>query len=342
MFWCKYFVIILFLFKKINFFFNFSFSTKPKESLLTFNNIPSPLLKVFITYVDEVQEILKDYDLVQPESSQNLIRSQLKPPQKKIKKAFSEFLYQLEDMGIYGGSIAILSVIVELELAKRGAESLSLKKLYRLCITKAEHIRKLLILQMGEEEDMTEGDLIIKYSSNKVKSLINYVQNYLKNTNPNDMKCLIFVQRRYSAKVLYHVIKRYANSKFENFPVRPDFIVGQVGMPESIESILESKWQRNVLEKFKKNETNLIVASSVLEEGVDFQQCNIVITYDVPQTFRSYIQTKGRARMETSNYVLMTSIIEQQKILSKIEEYRRVDIALKNVSFFFLLILLIN
>lgn len=290
----------------------------------------------FVAYVEEVSEIIKDYDLVQPECSNNLIRSQLKPPQKKIQKAFNEFLYQLEDMGIYGGSIAILSVIVELELAKRGAESISLKKLYRLCITKAEHMRKLLVVEMVEEGQLNEGDLIEKYSSNKVKALINYVERYLKNSDPNDMKCLIFVQRRYSAKVLYHVIKRYANSKFDIFPVRPDFIVGQVGMPESIESILESKWQRNVLEKFRKNETNLIVASSVLEEGVDFQNCNIVITYDVPQTFRSYIQTKGRARMETSNYVLMTPVADQQKVISKIDDYRRVDIALKNVSFFFI------
>lgn len=296
------------------------------------------MVKVFSVYVEGLKDMLKDYDLVQPESSQNLIRSQLKPPQKKIQKVFNDFIYQLDDMGVYGGSIAILSVIVDLELSKRGAESLTLKKLYRMCICLAEHIRRLLILHMTDKEmneDLDEGDLILKYSSNKVKSLIQYIESYLKNPkhNPNDMKCLIFVQRRYTAKVLYHVIKRYAIAKFEQFPVRPDFIVGQVGLPESIESILESKWQRNVLDKFRKNETNLIVASAVLEEGVDFQQCNIVMTYDIPSTFRSYIQTKGRARMETSNYVLMTPLLERQKIVAKIEEYRKVDIALKGVSF---------
>lgn len=291
------------------------------------------MVHVFAAYVEELKDLIKDYDLVQPESSQNLIKSQLKPPQKKIQKVFNDFIYQLGDMGIYGGSIAILSVIVELELAKRAAESISLKKLYRICISKANHMRKALTLEMKENEEMNEGDLILKYSSNKVKSLIEYIDGYLKKTNPKDMKCLIFVQRRYTAKVLYHVIKRYANAKFDQFPVRPDFIVGQVGLPESIESILESKWQKSVLDKFMKNETNLIVASSVLEEGVDFQQCNIVMTYDIPTTFRSYIQTKGRARMDTSNYVLMTPVMDRQKIVARLEEYRKVDIALKSVSF---------
>lgn len=37
--------------------------------------------------------------------------------------------------------------------------------------------------------------------------------------------------------------------------------------------------QRDVIEKFRTGEINLIVATTVAEEGLDIKQCNIVIRY---------------------------------------------------------------
>lgn len=40
------------------------------------------------------------------------------------------------------------------------------------------------------------------------------------------------------------------------------------------------------IEKFANKETNCILCTNVLEEGIDLQLCNAVIMYDHPETFR--------------------------------------------------------
>lgn len=50
---------------------------------------------------------------------------------------------------------------------------------------------------------------------------------------------------------------------------------------------------------------NLLVATSVAEEGLDIRQCNVVIRFDLAKTILAYIQSRGRARKPGSDYILM-------------------------------------
>ncbi|KAL6980467.1 hypothetical protein U1Q18_022105 [Sarracenia purpurea var. burkii] len=52
-------------------------------------------------------------------------------------------------------------------------------------------------------------------------------------------------------------------------------------------------------------EVNIIVATSILEEGLDVQSCNVVIRFDPSATVSSFIQSRGRARMHNSDFLLM-------------------------------------
>lgn len=52
-------------------------------------------------------------------------------------------------------------------------------------------------------------------------------------------------------------------------------------------------------------QVNVIIATSMLEEGLDVQACNLVIRFDPAPTVCSFIQSRGRARMQSSDFVLM-------------------------------------
>ena len=56
---------------------------------------------------------------------------------------------------------------------------------------------------------------------------------------------------------------------------------------------------------FKNGTINCIVATDVVDEGIDVPSCTLVVRYYAPQDFRAYVQSKGRARHSTSKFVIL-------------------------------------
>lgn len=50
---------------------------------------------------------------------------------------------------------------------------------------------------------------------------------------------------------------------------------------------------------------NLLFATDVVEEGIHVPNCSFVIRFDLPKTVRSYVQSRGRARKNDSQYITM-------------------------------------
>lgn len=199
----------------------------------------------------------------------------------------------------------------------------------KTCITATERCINKMKLEIGL--DCSDESTIIKHSSHKVQRLFKLLE--IKFNAPDrekDLQCLVFVERRSTAKALYHALKAYA-AVHPNFPIVPDFMVGTNNeLPESIEAILNHNYNSIALEKFRNRETNLIVASSVLEEGIDLQMCNLVIMYDYPKVYRSYVQARGRARDDKSDYVVLVDNNTIEKFQKKVLNWQAVDRTLKS------------
>lgn len=113
--------------------------------------------------------------------------------------------------------------MIQLELTKRFADTEKFRKIVCACITRVEVCINYLKREMGL--DKKDPETIMKNSSLKVQTMLLLLKKFFEDPNrAKDMQCLIFTERRSSAKILYHLIKCYGHND-PNFPMKPDFVV---------------------------------------------------------------------------------------------------------------------
>ena len=140
---------------------------------------------------------------------------------------------------------------------------------------------------------------------------------------------IVFVERRMTAFLLTRMLNVLTASNPRLASIKCDYIVGHndtKGMTTlRKEAHMKVKKQHEILEKFRKGKTTLLIATSVVEEGIDVPQCNLVIRFDFPPNIRSYIQSKGRARAKPSKYILMIENTKKDKARSDLVGYQIVE-----------------
>ncbi|XP_051503207.1 endoribonuclease Dicer-like isoform X2 [Myxocyprinus asiaticus] len=93
---------------------------------------------------------------------------------------------------------------------------------------------------------------------------------------------------------------------------------------------VEFRKQEEVLRKFRAHETNLLIATSIVEEGVDIPKCNLVVRFDLPTEYRSYVQSKGRARAPVSNYIMLADSEQTKTFKEDLKTYKAIEKILRN------------
>ncbi|XP_035891817.1 endoribonuclease Dicer [Anopheles stephensi] len=314
-----------------------NFSTNPREVLIPYRKPALHLMPVAVDILARMQKFLELIgDVYLPEYSTQSARTLEKSapkPVKEVKKALNEFKHQVEELGLYPASLAILAIIVQLEVSKRKAACNKARHVYRAAISFCDMVRHDLVEAMS---GFSTKKQILSFSSDRVSKLIQYLETAYSTPEDQKKQAIVFVTRRFTAKVLYHLIKLYFRSLLqsedptEESLVKPDFIVGaNAPLDESIDAILVSKADRRVIENFRKHKINVLCATNVLEEGIDLQMCNMVIMFDEPKSYAAFMQSKGRARMKTSTYLLMTAIENQTEFLGRVRTYRAIEARLK-------------
>lgn len=80
--------------------------------------------------------------------------------------------------------------------------------------------------------------------------------------------------------------------------------------------------QKDVLKKFHSGDVNLLIATTVAEEGLDIPACNFVIRYGLSTNEIAMIQAQGRGRAEDSSYTVVD--VKNSGVAEKecVNEYR--------------------
>ncbi|XP_022729085.1 dicer-like protein 4 isoform X2 [Durio zibethinus] len=155
----------------------------------------------------------------------------------------------------------------------------------------------------GTAHDLSDVEILKEpFFSKKLLRLTGILSTFRLQPNmkcvPN-MKCIIFVNRIVTARSLSYILQKL---KFLS-SWKCHFLVG---VHSGLKS-MSRKTMKNILEKFRTGELNLLVATKVGEEGLDIQTCCLVIRFDLPETVASFIQSRGRARMPMSEYAFLVN-----------------------------------
>lgn len=137
-------------------------------------------------------------------------------------------------------------------------------------------------------------------------------------TGRKEARGIIFTKTRRSAIALTHWIQE--NPKFADIAVNAAYLIG--GGDQSVVKPMTATEQKDVLKKFGSGEINLLVATTVAEEGLDIPACNFVIRYGLVTNEISMIQARGRGRAEDSTYTLVETKGSGVAEKETVNEYR--------------------
>lgn len=115
----------------------------------------------------------------------------------------------------------------------------------------------------------------------------------------NSVVGLVFVQNRAVVRSLKYLLN---TCPLINTRHRIGTVVGSSSFQGRKSSLYEPPDESGqaAIHDFRTGRINILIATSVLEEGIDVPACNLVICFDPPSTPKSFIQRRGRARMHGS------------------------------------------
>ncbi|KAG8732492.1 Dicer-like protein 1 [Ceratobasidium sp. 423] len=157
------------------------------------------------------------------------------------------------------------------------------------------------LARVNERAKGLDKSQMLSWFTPKLKFLISV----LEANRTEDFSALIFVEQRQVASTLAWLLPLV--------PELQDWIKAAplVGHGDGSRAGFEGSGmahatQRSIVREFRSGAKNLVIATSVAEEGLDFQACKLVVRLDAPQTMVGYLQSRGRARKHDSAYVVLT------------------------------------
>mmetsp|Transcript_2493 Transcript_2493/g.4007 ORF Transcript_2493/g.4007 Transcript_2493/m.4007 type:complete len:481 (-) Transcript_2493:394-1836(-) len=164
----------------------------------------------------------------------------------------------------------------------------------------------------SNSESVDEDGFVVDVPTSKQLQLVKALHRKITHTDDcgDNFKCIVFMKSRQGVKRIFDILTgtlyaQYFRSEVPGWEekstsmLKPKTLVGQRsrtgGISESPGSLKET------MSRFKgsgQNSYNLLVTTSVAEEGLDFPACNVVIRMDGVHSGVSLAQSRGRVRTD--------------------------------------------
>lgn len=252
-----------------------------------------------------------------------------------LRKALSERLKVLKDIGVIESSSVILinrtklldaqkkiqqeirsrtnPPIILFKAASTQSEAMKIHYALELLQTQGVNALKNYIQRMGKEAISKEGSKAsrtimsdknileaVAYAKSidtehpKIQEIVKIVKTQFE-IKP-DSKIIIFTHYRDTSLYVSELLKNVRNAK-------PSRFIGQASKDE--DRGFTQKEQSEVISKFKQGDYNILIATSVAEEGLDIPSTDLVIFYEpVPSEIRA-IQRRGRTARKMPGKVII-------------------------------------
>jgi ERCC4-related helicase len=151
---------------------------------------------------------------------------------------------------------------------------------------------------------IVEDAVVPIQSTSSISNKVERVLSFLKERSHPEFSGVIFVRERVTAYVLSALLNAHplTQNAFRCAPCVSSSVQSETWAKYDALSVGRNE---DVVLQFRSGLKNLIIATSVLEEGIDLPACHLVISFDLPDNMTSFIQRRGRARQGISEFAVM-------------------------------------
>ncbi len=209
-------------------------------------------------------------------------------PYKVAKKVLSDSLIILKELGYWCFNKAFKKVSEDLMGYFKATPLFAIRQEQRdMILDYLNWIQNDLLREIIPEEDEADPEKILEYSSSKVVALMKI---FKENEPEANFHSILFVQTKVSVFWIDDLLESLKQLKEWSF-IRSGFIYGE-SSGESKGKTMNVVKQKEVLDKFRHHEINILVATNIVEEGVEIPACNVVIRFSRIPNFGSFVQSK--------------------------------------------------
>ena len=126
---------------------------------------------------------------------------------------------------------------------------------------------------------------------------------------------LVLVRRRKDVRNLQEILTK--NELLSRKNIQTVSVMGHAAKTNEGMSI---KQQDRAMSNIRDHKYQVIVATSIAEEGLDLPECELVVQMDPPNNVKSLVQIRGRARKKNSKFIALCRDQNQVNSLESLQE----------------------